>query len=92
MKLYNLDHVGIAVNDLEAAIAGYLDRYGVEPIHRQVERLLGLMEAHGAAPRGGAAGGMRGGMPGGMDAMPAAGETLPGPSRRPLGLRDAGRQ
>ena len=45
MKLYNLDHVGIAVNDLDAAIAGYLDRYGVEPIHRQVVADQGVEEA-----------------------------------------------
>lgn len=45
MKLYNLDHVAIAVHDLEAAIAGYLDRYGVEPIHRQVVVDQGVDEA-----------------------------------------------
>ncbi len=45
MKLYNLDHVGIAVKDLDAAIAGYLDRYGVEPIHRQVVGDQGVEEA-----------------------------------------------
>lgn len=45
VKLYNLDHVGIAVKDLDAAIAGYLDRYGVEPIHRQVVADQGVDEA-----------------------------------------------
>ena len=45
VKLYNLDHVGIAVKDLDAAIAGYLDRYGVEPIHRQVVGDQGVEEA-----------------------------------------------
>ena len=45
MKLYNLDHVGIAVKDLDAAIEGYLDRYGVEPIHRQVVVEQGVEEA-----------------------------------------------
>jgi methylmalonyl-CoA/ethylmalonyl-CoA epimerase len=45
LKLYNLDHVGIAVNDLEAAIEGYLDRYGVEPVHRQVVAEQGVEEA-----------------------------------------------
>jgi methylmalonyl-CoA epimerase len=45
LKLYNIDHVGIAVRDLNAAIAGYLDRYGVEPIHRQVVVDQGVEEA-----------------------------------------------
>jgi methylmalonyl-CoA/ethylmalonyl-CoA epimerase len=45
LKLYNLDHVGIAVKDLDAAIEGYLDRYGVEPIHRQVVAEQGVEEA-----------------------------------------------
>ena len=45
MKLYNLDHVAIAVRDLEAAIAGYLDRYGVEPVHRQIVLDQGVEEA-----------------------------------------------
>ena len=45
MKLYNLDHVGIAVNDLDAAIADYFDRYGVEPNHRQVVADQGVEEA-----------------------------------------------
>ena len=63
-----------------------------EPTHRQVERLLGLMESHGARPGG----------PGDGDPNDAAGMGVypgmmpggganPGPSRRPLGL-DAGRQ
>ena len=45
MKLYNLDHVGIAVKDLDAAIEGYLDRYGIEPIHRQIVTEQGVEEA-----------------------------------------------
>jgi methylmalonyl-CoA/ethylmalonyl-CoA epimerase len=45
VKLYNLDHVGIAVNDLDAAIADYFDRYGVEPNHRQVVADQGVEEA-----------------------------------------------
>ena len=45
MKLYNLDHVAIAVKDLEAAISGYLDRYGVEPVHRQIVLDQGVEEA-----------------------------------------------
>lgn len=34
MKLINLDHVGIAVADLDAAIAAYSERYRVSPVHR----------------------------------------------------------
>lgn len=45
MKLLNLDHVGIAVNDLEAAIAAYRSRYGVEPAYREVNEEQGVAEA-----------------------------------------------
>lgn len=45
IKLYNLDHVGIAVSDLESAIAGYRDRYGIEPVHREVVESQGVEEA-----------------------------------------------
>lgn len=45
MKLLNLDHVGIAVRDLDEAIAGYADRYGVEPMHREVVDPQGVEEA-----------------------------------------------
>lgn len=45
MKLLNLDHVAIAVSDLEAAIAGYSSRYGVEPLYREVVSDQGVEEA-----------------------------------------------
>lgn len=45
MKLLNLDHVGIAVHDLDATIAGYADRYGVEPLYREVVESQGVEEA-----------------------------------------------
>ena len=45
MKLLNLDHVAIAVRDLDAAIAGYRDRYGVEPLSREVVESQGVEEA-----------------------------------------------
>lgn len=45
MKLVNLDHVGIAVQDLDAALASYKERYGVEPLHREVVAAQGVEEA-----------------------------------------------
>lgn len=45
MKLYNLDHVGIAVQDLEASIASYWERYRVEPLHRETVTDQGVEEA-----------------------------------------------
>lgn len=45
MKLLNLDHVAIAVNDLDAAIAGYRQRYRVEPLYREVVDEQGVEEA-----------------------------------------------
>jgi methylmalonyl-CoA/ethylmalonyl-CoA epimerase len=45
MKLLNLDHVAIAVHDLDAAIEGYRTRYGVEPLHREVVEEPGVEEA-----------------------------------------------
>jgi methylmalonyl-CoA/ethylmalonyl-CoA epimerase len=45
MKLLNLDHVAIAVHDLDAAIEGYRTRYGVEPLHREVVEEQGVEEA-----------------------------------------------
>jgi methylmalonyl-CoA/ethylmalonyl-CoA epimerase len=45
VKLLNLDHVGIAVNDLDRAIAGYKDRYGVEPLYREKVEAQGVEEA-----------------------------------------------
>lgn len=45
MKLLNLDHVAIAVHDLDASIAGYQDRYRVEPLYREVVEEQGVEEA-----------------------------------------------
>lgn len=45
MKLLNLDHVGIAVHDLDAAIDGYRRRYRVEPLYREVVAEQGVEEA-----------------------------------------------
>lgn len=45
VKLLNLDHVAIAVNDLDMAIDGYLARYNVEPLYREVVEEQGVEEA-----------------------------------------------
>ncbi|MFZ0014059.1 MAG: methylmalonyl-CoA epimerase [Acidimicrobiia bacterium] len=45
MKLLNLDHVAIAVNDLDDAIVGYRDRYRVEPAYRETVESQGVEEA-----------------------------------------------
>ncbi|HEU4750187.1 MAG TPA: VOC family protein, partial [Acidimicrobiia bacterium] len=45
MKAYNLDHVGIAVNDLDAAVAGYRRRYNIDVMHREVVAEQGVEEA-----------------------------------------------
>ncbi len=45
MKLLNLDHVGIAVHDLDDAIAQYRSRYGVEPLYRETVVAQGVEEA-----------------------------------------------
>lgn len=45
VKLLNLDHVAIAVRDLDAAIDGYADRYGVTPLYREVVESQGVEEA-----------------------------------------------
>ncbi|HXV70941.1 MAG TPA: methylmalonyl-CoA epimerase [Acidimicrobiia bacterium] len=45
MKLLNLDHVAIAVADLDAALAGYRERYRVEPIYREKVESQGVEEA-----------------------------------------------
>jgi methylmalonyl-CoA epimerase len=43
--LTEIDHVAIAVNDLEAAIAFYRDTYGAEVEHREVVESDGVEEA-----------------------------------------------
>ena len=45
VKLLNLDHVAIAVHDLDAAIEGYADRYRVTPLYREVVAEQGVEEA-----------------------------------------------
>lgn len=45
MKLLNLDHTAIAVRDLDAAIAGYEDRYRVTPLYRETVESQGVEEA-----------------------------------------------
>lgn len=45
MKLVNLDHVGIAVSDLDAALAEYQDRYQVTPLYRERVADQGVEEA-----------------------------------------------
>ncbi len=45
MKLLNLDHVGIAVEDLDSALEDYRNRYGVEPLYRERVEAQGVEEA-----------------------------------------------
>jgi len=45
MFLINLDHVGIAVHDLDAALDEYRRQYRVEPTHREVVESQGVEEA-----------------------------------------------
>lgn len=45
VKLLNLDHVAIAVHDLDAAIDGYRGRYRVEPLYRETVAAQGVEEA-----------------------------------------------
>lgn len=45
MKLLNLDHVAIAVHDLDAAIEDHRSRYRVEPLYREVVEEQGVEEA-----------------------------------------------
>jgi len=45
VKLLNLDHVAIAVRDLDSAVAGYNVRYRVEPLSREVIEDQGVEEA-----------------------------------------------
>ena len=55
--LVAIDHVGIAVPDLDTAIAFHTDVLGLELVHREVNREQGVAEAMLAAPD--AAGGTR---------------------------------
>jgi methylmalonyl-CoA epimerase len=45
VKLINLDHVAIAVTDLDQAIGEYRRQYGVEPLYREVVEEQGVEEA-----------------------------------------------
>lgn len=45
MKLLNLDHVGIAVRNLDHALDTYRERYRVEPLYREVVESQGVEEA-----------------------------------------------
>ena len=45
MLPYNLDHVGIAVRDLDASLDQYRVLYGAEPLHRAVVPDQGVEEA-----------------------------------------------
>ncbi len=45
MLLTEIDHIAIAVNDLEAAIAYYRDTFGAEVDHREVVESDGVEEA-----------------------------------------------
>jgi methylmalonyl-CoA epimerase len=42
---YNIDHVAIAVRDLDAALADLKTRYGAEPLSREVIESQGVEEA-----------------------------------------------
>jgi len=45
VKLLNLDHVAIAVRDLDIAVSAYSDRYKVAPLYREVVENQGVEEA-----------------------------------------------
>lgn len=45
MKLLNLDHVAIAVHDLDRTLDEYRRRYGIEPLYREVVEDQGVEEA-----------------------------------------------
>jgi methylmalonyl-CoA/ethylmalonyl-CoA epimerase len=45
VKLLNLDHVAIAVDDLDVSVRAYRSRYGIEPLYREVVTSQGVEEA-----------------------------------------------
>ena len=45
MFAYNLDHVALAVRDLDAALADYRTMFGAEPLYREVVEEQGVEEA-----------------------------------------------
>jgi methylmalonyl-CoA epimerase len=44
MRLTDVDHVGIAVEDLDAAVERYRRLFGAEPVHREVVEDQGVEE------------------------------------------------
>jgi methylmalonyl-CoA/ethylmalonyl-CoA epimerase len=42
--LEDIDHVGIAVTDLEAAVAHYREAFAIEPVHRETVQDQGVEE------------------------------------------------
>ncbi len=45
MTILRVDHVGIAVPDLDQAIAFYRDNFGIESVHEEVNEEQGVREA-----------------------------------------------
>ncbi len=45
IKLLNLDHVGIAVHDLDQALVEYRVKYGITPLYRETVSSQGVEEA-----------------------------------------------
>lgn len=45
IKLLNLDHVGIAVHDLDHALDEYRAKYGITPLYRETVASQGVEEA-----------------------------------------------
>ena len=45
IKLLNLDHVGIAVRDLDRALDEYREKYGITPLYRETVASQGVEEA-----------------------------------------------
>ena len=45
IKLLNLDHVGIAVHDLDRAVNEYRVKYGITPLYRETVSSQGVEEA-----------------------------------------------
>jgi methylmalonyl-CoA/ethylmalonyl-CoA epimerase len=54
-KILGIDHVGIAVADLDEAIAWYGEAFGLEAMHTEVNEEQGVREAMLSAGDGGAA-------------------------------------
>ncbi len=50
MRITRIDHVGIAVSDLDAAIAFYADTFGLVSVHEETNSEQGVREAMLAPP------------------------------------------